>query len=615
MKKIFFSLVLFAFCFSLAFMMPVFAEDGVPEINWDDYTLEELLQIQESLSEKIAERQREYAIEHGDRTITLDETSFVLYIGRSIKPGAVVSKVVEDAPDETKLVWTSSDEAIAKVKADGTITGIATGDATITCSAEDNEFIFATAEVSVIAPVKKVSFPEANVEALIFENATDNGVQLSVEIAPEDAFCKDVTWSSSNEEIATVDENGYVKALAPGKVIITATSQDEFSASAPSAKCNVNVLQAASTIELDQNELVINMGGSAALNTSVLPENTSNKKVVWESANPEVATVSSAGQVKAVSLGNTVITCTAADGSGAQAECSVTVIQMVNSIKFTDVKSPITLNRGDTTQLLVEVLPEDATDQTVQWETSDDHIVSVSRTGVLSARNGGTAKITCTAMDGSEKQASIDVFVPSISVDKDTYTVKEKSGLSFSAKFYGESGSFSVTPSSTNYFTVNYNVSGEDVTIRISPIRAGTANITLKDATDSKNDRTVTIVIDHDAVYDTTSYPTLNYTDVMRNPDKYKGKKCSIRGEVLQIIEQTHWFSDDEYFARVGTSGWGNMDDVYYVEYDKDSLDMNIIDGDMVTVYGVCTGTFTYTATFGNKITVISMKAEKVIVG
>ena len=147
--------------------------------------------------------------------------------------------------------------------------------------------------------------------------------QLSATVAPSSAFNKEVAWTSSDESVATVDQNGLVSAVAGGTCTITATSTD---GSGVSATCSVSVTQMVTSIMLSPRTLFLHLDEYVRLTATVLPETAANRNVVWSSSNENVATVRG-GRVDAYDYGTSVITCTAADGSGVYAKCVVYVIQ------------------------------------------------------------------------------------------------------------------------------------------------------------------------------------------------------------------------------------------------------------------------------------------------
>ena len=602
------AIVLLICCFVPAFVWADDTEDLKKETGWDEYSLEELLAIRDEISAVIEEKQREYALEHGNRAISLPEDAIV-YVGGTLSLEPSVERLLDDAPERTDLIWTTSDSAVVSVSDKGVLSGLSEGTAIITCKAADNEFVFAEMHVKTVLPVTSVALSEGKVTALMYEGR-ENGMQLSCTISPESAFSKEVEWRSNNESIATVDENGYVSFLSPGNAVITVQSKDAFSEKRPkSASCSISILQAATEIQLDQANIVMDKGAVLVLRATVLPANTSNKKLIWETSDPNIVSVNN-GQIKALSCGTATVTCKAADGGGAEAVCTVEIIQMVKGLKFFDVKSPVTLNRGDSMQLSTELSPADASNKILVWESSDKSVVSVSENGQICAQNGGNVIITCTATDGSGKSASINVYVPSISVSEEEYRVTSMDGIVFNVFFYGKDGDFDVSPASNSLFHVSQQISGNTVTIKIIPLKAGKANLTFKDKSDNRSTRTVSIVIDHSAVYDTFSYPALDHSDVLRYPDKYKGEKCSVSGSVFQVWDSGGLIFAKKFHALVRASG-----KIYYVTIDASLLDANPLENDIITIFGECMGTYKYTTLLGSSNTVPEITAEKVILG
>lgn len=150
--------------------------------------------------------------------------------------------------------------------------------------------------------------------------------QLTATLTPEGSFGS-VTWTSSNESVATVDGNGVVTAVAGGTCTITATA----GGSLKTATCSVTVKQMVTSIVLSQTTAVLELDEFVRLTATVLPENAANKNVVWSSSNEDVATVRN-GRVDAYGYGTAIITCEAADGSEIKATCKVEVplIEYVN---------------------------------------------------------------------------------------------------------------------------------------------------------------------------------------------------------------------------------------------------------------------------------------------
>lgn len=147
---------------------------------------------------------------------------------------------------------------------------------------------------------------------------------LTATILPANATNKDVTWSSSDSNIATVNKTGKVTAKASGSCIITCAAQD---GSGVKAECAVTVLQSVTHITLSQALFMLPIGETVTLTATILPDNAANKSVTWSSSDTGIATVDQAGNVTAIGNGTCTITCSATDGSGVKAECLVTVME------------------------------------------------------------------------------------------------------------------------------------------------------------------------------------------------------------------------------------------------------------------------------------------------
>ena len=147
---------------------------------------------------------------------------------------------------------------------------------------------------------------------------------LTATITPSNATDKSVTWESSDTNIATVDANGKVTAVAPGTATITVTTVDQ----SKTATCEVTVTAATvpvTGVTLNKTSTSLYVGDTETLTATVEPSDATNKNVTWSSDDTSVATVDASGLVTALARGTAVITATAADGNGANATCTVTV--------------------------------------------------------------------------------------------------------------------------------------------------------------------------------------------------------------------------------------------------------------------------------------------------
>lgn len=165
-------------------------------------------------------------------------------------------------------------------------------------------------------------------------------VQLTATVLPTDATDKTVTWSSSNNDIASVDNNGEVTAVGPGTATITATAND---GSGKAASCRITVNEPytppaivhVTGISLDRETATIQKGSILQLSATVTPSNADDKTVRWESSNTDVATVDGNGKVTAIAPGTATITVTTTD-QRKTATCSVTVTDIATGIDKID---------------------------------------------------------------------------------------------------------------------------------------------------------------------------------------------------------------------------------------------------------------------------------------
>ena len=314
----------------------------------------------------------------------------------------VIATVEPDSADNKKVTWSTEDANIAKVTADGTVAGIAAGSTKVICEAADGSGISASLPVKVYQPVQKIN---VDPQATAFVGKTTD--PLTITFFPADAEYRDVTWSSSDEAIATVDANGAITGVSAGTARITATSTEPATANskAKSATCTVKVTKAVEGISLDAKEIKIGKGTKSKVTATVTPADATNKNVKWSAADPGIVTVSAAGEIMGKSVGTTTVTCEARDGSGAAAAVSVTVYQPVQSLKLD--KKAVTAYAGKTGEApILTIMPADAEYQTVTWSSSDESIATVNEKGEITGIAGGIATITATSDEPVSGKAS-----------------------------------------------------------------------------------------------------------------------------------------------------------------------------------------------------------------
>jgi len=590
---------------------PLTAQISSEYVNYTSMTVDELLLLQESINGQIEELKRQYAIENGNRIITLDQESLLLFPRQTKTLKPTVERVVDDAPEKTAFTWSSSDTTVATVSTTGVVTAVAVGEATITCAAADDQYILTSIPVSVVNRVSTIVPSDTALTLhLTAHNPAAAQHQLTAVIEPADAYHQTVTWSSSFTDVATVDEDGNIQALKPGTATITITSTEPAANQQPAKKayCKLTVVQDVEEVTLSETELRLKKGSVATLKATLSPTTAKNRAVTWASSDPTIATVATTGQITAKACGTCTITCTTKDGSEIVAACEVTVYQPVSMLK-PEKTSISAFIESKPTAINMTISPEDATDKTLLWTSSDESIAKVDNQGHVTAVSGGNCKITCTAADGSGKTVDIYVLVPSISVEKTDYIVTSKKGLTIPLKYFGQDISkLRLSILNSSFLTAELQ-KGASPSIKITPERAGKTTITLNDSNNENNAVKLNIEVSSSAVYDAVSYPKAPYDQIMRYPEDHKGNTYQLYGKVLQKLS-----SGSYTMLRVGTSG-GFYDSVFYITYFSDNIDARVIEDDYVTVYGTCTGTHTYETVMGNDITIPAITAEKIKIG
>ena len=344
--------------------------------------------------------------------ISLDKSSATLTEGETTTLTATV--LPENTTYGKSVKWSSSNVAVATVDLMGKVTAKSAGTAIITAISENGKT--ASCTITVNKKDTNITITEVRLNKSTETLKEGDTTTLTATVLPENTTdSKNVSWSSSNSEVATVDANGTVTAKRAGTAVITATSTN-----GKTAGCTVTVSRKEipiTEISLDKSSATLTEGETTTLVATVLPENTTyGKSVKWSSSNVAVATVDLMGKVTAKSAGTAVITATSENGK--TAGCTVTVSK--KEIPITEIsldKSSATLTEGETTTLVATVLPENTTyGKSVKWSSSNVAVATVDLMGKVTAKSAGTAVITATSENG--KTASCTVTVNK----KDTYT-------------------------------------------------------------------------------------------------------------------------------------------------------------------------------------------------
>lgn len=255
--------------------------------------------------------------------------------------------------------------------------------------------------------------------------------QVSYRVEPNNTTDKTVTWSSSDGNIATVDNNGKITAKSLGETIITAKTsnnkatrikvfvvnkQNQNPTSTPVPKISIYPTR----IFLNYSSAEVKKGETLQLRANLEPINVTDYSTKWSSSNADVAIVDIRGKVTAKSIGN--VTITGKTINGLEDKVEITVIEndrnslksLPNSVilptKITLSPPSISLNIGNVYQMSLIFEPSNVTNRNITWESSSPDIVTVNPAGVITANSPGKATITAKTDNGIIQTSTISVL-------------------------------------------------------------------------------------------------------------------------------------------------------------------------------------------------------------
>ena len=247
--------------------------------------------------------------------ITIDSS---LSIEKGKTATLTASVTPENATNKT-VTWSTSDGSVATV-ADGVVSGVKAGTATITAKAGEKT---ATCAVTVVDPAPTtVAVTGVTLNPTTLELEVGGTGTVAATVAPENATDKTVTWSSDKTDIVTVDSTGKVTAVKEGTTTITAKAGEKTATCTVTVKAKGTV--SVTGVTVNPTTVKLDVGKTTVLGVTITPENATEKGVTWKSSDESKATVDAKGCVTAKAEGTVTITATTKDGSKT-ASCTVTI--------------------------------------------------------------------------------------------------------------------------------------------------------------------------------------------------------------------------------------------------------------------------------------------------
>jgi uncharacterized protein YjdB len=357
--------------------------------------------------------------EDGNKTATCVVTVVVPVEGISLErcPGTLVlgsqeqwGATVEPAEANNQaLTWTSDDSEVATVDSAGLVSAHNPGEVTISVRSQEDSEKTESCRLTVVVPIGSVSIGGCLTTSL----TPGNTRALTATVEPANATDKDMTWSSSNTAVATVNSNGVVTAgNTGGTAIITASTEDGNHKNF----CAVTVTVPAAGVSIGEcATTALTPGNTRQLTATVAPAGATNRSVTWISSNTSVAIVNvTTGLVTAGSTGGTATITARVNDSNITATCNVTVTIPVSSVSLAP--CPMSVRVGGSNTGWATIAPANATNKGVTW-SSNDPAVTLNASGTtfyVKGAHSGKTTITVRTNDGGKTASCVVSARPNI---------------------------------------------------------------------------------------------------------------------------------------------------------------------------------------------------------
>lgn len=413
-------------------------------------------------------RAMSYVTVHQEPTsIELTASGHILDISSAIKSLQIKPTIYPSTANyKTGIKWTSSNNDIAVVDENGFVTGISNGDVTITATTENGKT--ATWNVTVISTPLSIGLDKENVTLDISTNKT---YQFKATIYPSTANTDiGLTWSSSDNSVATVNKDGVVTGVKNGTTVITVVTENKKVTSASvtvqTSPVSISISPSSATIDLSAENKSVQLKATISPNTTNIKD-----KITWTSTNNNIATVDSNGLVRGYANGTVTITATTANGKSTKA--TITVQTSPTSITLSTNKIVLEKYTNKNYQLKAIVRPTNANVYTnVSWTSSNNGIVTVNGNGYVTAIGTGTATITATTGNGLSAKCTVVVENKVQRITASPNSAAIKVGDTFTSKI-------TCSPSDTTEQIVCVNSNSKVISTNMIASGNGTYNLTV----------------------------------------------------------------------------------------------------------------------------------------
>ncbi len=407
-------------------------------------------------------------------TVTVSPAEASIEEGQTQQFEAMAATADETAVPDAEFAWSSSDTLVATVDENGLATGVGAGEVMIIATADS---VSGAAMLTVTEPpppppqmvsTVTVSPSEASIEEGQTQQFEAMATTSDGTVVPDVMF----TWESSEEMVATVDENGLATGVGTGDAMITATADNVSGTAMLTVTEPPPPEPVVSTVTVSPDAMMITVGGMfqfTAIATAADGMVIDDVEFTWMSDDTAVATVNETGLVTAVAAGTAMITAT---GNGVTSRPATVTVEetapVVASVEIVDAM-PLRLEVGDTHQLMAVARTSDGImvgGVAFEWSSDDKGVATVDSTGLISAVGAGMADITAMTEEATSEPVTVTVAEPPPEVDRIevmpmSRSIEEGDTQRFTARAYDSDDeritgkSFRWTSSNTSVATVS----------------------------------------------------------------------------------------------------------------------------------------------------------------
>ncbi len=511
-------------------------------------------------------------------SITINPPTGIIKVGQKLTVTATVTIKSEDKnkilADLKEVVWTNSDESIAELsdisegiaevlgsgKGRGTVTaeilGKKAGETTITAAHKTNGNAKASIKITVLEEGKVSSVVVTPSSSSIKVGET---LQLTATVNSSGLGAGDkvVAWSSANDGVATVNDQGVVTGASEGQTIVTATSIFDNTKS-DTAIITVTNQKTVISVSIDPANVAMKVDDTQDLTATVSGINLdpADETVAWSIEDPNIATIDQQGVITGVSEGETTVTATSDFDSSISGTATVVITsnKIVASVTVDPANAAVKVGETQTFAATVNGANLDPADETVTWSIADSSIATVNQQGVVTGVTGGETIVTATSNFDSTKFGTAIILVKSVnSVILDPFSAAMKIGdtRAFTATVNG----INLDPADETVFWSVENSSIATVNQQgvVTAVAEGQTEVTAVSDFDSSISATATVVVANNKSVTSVAVAPNNAAVKVGETQTFT---ATVNGTNLDVADQTViWSVADNSIATVDQQG------------------------------------------------------------